>query len=161
MLKEGGAAAVKLEGGVAVGGIIAAITRFDIPVMGHVGLTPQSFHRMGGHKIQGRQSAGNGRRLAGSRERVIEDALAVEEAGAFAVVVEGVPHDLAAEITERVSVPTIGIGAGPHCDGQILVTHDLLGLSAQPPGFVKRRAELGALAAEALRSYVEEVCYGV
>ncbi|NLF25999.1 MAG: 3-methyl-2-oxobutanoate hydroxymethyltransferase [Deltaproteobacteria bacterium] len=161
MLKEGGAAAVKLEGGLAVGGIIAAITSFDIPVMGHVGLTPQSFHRMGGHKIQGRQSAGNGKCLPGSRERVIEDALAVEEAGAFAVVIEGVPHDLAAEITEKLSIPTIGIGAGPHCDGQILVTHDLLGLSAKVPGFVKRRADLGVLAEEALRSYVEEVRGGV
>ena len=161
LLKEGGAAAVKLEGGTAATAAITAISGFDIPVMGHVGLTPQSFHRMGGHKIQGRESCRLGKAAPGTRERVIEDALAVEEAGAFAVVIEGVPADLAAEITKKVSIPTIGIAAGPHCDGQILVTADLLGLSSNCPGFVKPRAALGALAAEALCSYVEEVRRGL
>ena len=103
---------------------IRAIARVDIPVMGHIGLTPQSVHRMGGHKVQGQR---RGER-PGQRERVIEDALAVEDAGAFAVVLEGMPLDLAAEITTRLTIPTIGIGAGPHCDGQILVLHDVLGL---------------------------------
>jgi 3-methyl-2-oxobutanoate hydroxymethyltransferase len=124
MMKDGGAEAVKLEGGVNVAATIAALTAVDIPVMGHIGLTPQSVHRMGGHKVQGKKHG----KMAGGRERLLEDAMAVEEAGAFAVVLEGIPLDLAAEITERLSIPTIGIGAGVHCDGQVLVLHDLLGL---------------------------------
>ena len=124
-LMKAGAGCVKLEGGVAMADTIDAITRVDIPVVGHIGLTPQSYHRMGGHKVQGRRTGSE----AGGRDRLIEDAFAVEQAGAFAVVIEGVPRSLAAEITAKVSIPTIGIGAGPDCDGQVLVLHDVLGLS--------------------------------
>ena len=154
LIKEGGAEAVKLEGGVGVADTIRALSMVDIPVMGHIGLTPQSVHRMGGHKVQGRRRGDK----AGDRERVIEDAHAVEEAGAFAVVLEGIPVDLAAEITECLSIPTIGIGAGPHCDGQILVLHDVLGLCDQfAPKFAKRYAELWTAAGEAVAAYVSEV----
>jgi 3-methyl-2-oxobutanoate hydroxymethyltransferase len=154
LLKDGGAEAVKLEGGCAVAETIRRIVDVDIPVVGHIGLTPQSVHRMGGHKVQGRRHG----RGAGQRERLIEDALAVEEAGAFALVLEGIPLDLAAEITERLAIPTIGIGAGPHCDGQILVLHDVLGLSdGFSPRFAKRYAELHRVALEALQSYADEV----
>lgn len=153
-LKEGGAEAVKLEGGVSVAATIQALTAVDIPVMGHVGLTPQSIHRMGGHKVQG-QRLGH---APGQRERVIEDALAVQEAGVFAVVLEGIPRELAAEITQRLSIPTIGIGAGPECDGQILVLHDVLGLTiGRSPKFAKRYAELGLAARKALETYAGEV----
>src|SRR5512139_2612110 len=124
LIKDGGAEAVKLEGGVVMADTIRAIAGVDIPVMGHIGLTPQSVHRMGGHKVQGKKRG----HAPGERERLLEDAAAVEEAGAFALVLEGIPLDLAAEITERVSIPTIGIGAGARCDGQVLVLHDLLGL---------------------------------
>jgi 3-methyl-2-oxobutanoate hydroxymethyltransferase len=154
LVKEGGAEAVKLEGGLAMAATIRALAAVDIPVMGHVGLTPQSVHRMGGHRVQGRRRG----RGPGERERVIADALAVEEAGAFAVVLEGIPLDLAAEITARLEIPTIGIGAGPHCDGQILVLHDVLGLFDRlAPKFVKRYAELGEAAGAALARYAEEV----
>ena len=152
-LVKAGAEAVKLEGGVAMADTIAAITRCDIPVVGHIGLTPQSYHRMGGHRVQGR-SAGY---EAGGRERIIEDAAAVEAAGACAVVIEGVPHDLATEITAKISIPTIGIGAGPGCSGQVLVLHDVLGLSDCRYRFAKQYAELGSLVVDAARSYVEEV----
>lgn len=148
-IKEGGAQAVKLEGGRSVSGAIERITAADIPVMGHVGLTPQSIHRMGGHRVQGRDEGG--------RERVLADARAVEAAGAFALVIEGVPEDLGGEITATVSIPTIGIGAGVHCDGQVLVMHDLLGLTAWSPSFAKQYANLGSLAAQAARSFAEEV----
>jgi len=148
LIKEGGVEAVKLEGGVAVAEAIRAI----------IGLTPQSVHRMGGHKVQGRTRGAK----PGQRERVIADALAVEEAGAFAVVLEGVPRDLAAELTEQLTIPTIGIGAGPDCDGQILVLHDVLGLSDRvSPRFAKRYAELWHVASEAVRAYVEDVHSGV
>jgi 3-methyl-2-oxobutanoate hydroxymethyltransferase len=154
LIKEGGAEAVKLEGGIAVADTIRALSTVDIPVMGHIGLTPQSVHRMGGHKVQGRRRGGK----AGDRERVIEDARAVEEAGAFAVVLEGIPVDLAAEITEGLSIPTIGIGAGPHCDGQILVLHDVLGLCDRlAPRFAKRYAELWNAAGDAVAAYAAEV----
>jgi 3-methyl-2-oxobutanoate hydroxymethyltransferase len=157
LIKEGAAEAVKLEGGVAVAGTIRAIATVDIPVMGHIGLTPQSVHRMGGHKVQGRR---RGQR-AGDRDRVIEDALAVEDAGAFAIVLEGIPLDLASEITQRLSIPTIGIGAGPHCDGQILVLHDVLGLSDRlAPRFAKRYADLWQAAGDAIASYAREVRAG-
>ena len=125
-LVKAGAAAVKLEGGVHVADCVLALTRMDVPVMGHVGLTPQSYHRMGGHRVQGRREG----RDAGERDRLLEDAHALEQVGAFAIVVEGVPRDLAAEITRKLSVPTIGIGAGPSCSGQVLVLHDILGLTA-------------------------------
>ena len=157
LIKEGAAEAVKLEGGGAIAATIRAITSVDIPVMGHIGLTPQSVHRMGGHKVQGQR---RGER-PGQRERVIEDALAVEDAGAFAVVLEGIPLDLAAEITSRLSSPTIGIGAGPHCDGQILVLHDVLGLSDRfVPKFAKRYAELWNAAGDAIGAYAREVRNG-
>ena len=157
MMKEGGAEAVKLEGGVNVAEKIAALTAVDIPVMGHVGLTPQSVHRMGGHKVQGKKRG----RAPGERERLLEDAAAVEEAGAFALVLEGIPLDLAAEITERVSIPTIGIGAGAHCDGQVLVLHDLLGLFDKfAPKFSKRYVNLKDIVGGAVREYVAEVQSG-
>ncbi len=150
LLKEGGAEAVKLEGGVPMARTVRALAQVDIPVMGHIGLTPQSVHRMGGHKVQGRRPS--------EQERLIEDALAVAEAGAFAIVLEGIPRELAAEITSKVPVPTIGIGAGPECDGQILVLHDVLGLTpGRSPKFAKRYAHLRALAAEAVSAYVAEV----
>ncbi len=122
LMKEG-AECVKLEGGVVMAETIHALTRVDIPVVGHIGLTPQSFHRMGGHRCR----AGVSGYEAGGRERLLDDAIAVEQAGACAVVIEGVPLDLAAEITPKLSIPTIGIGAGPSCDGQVLVLHDVLG----------------------------------
>jgi 3-methyl-2-oxobutanoate hydroxymethyltransferase len=151
-VKEGGAHAVKLEGGTAVLDTIRRIVAAEIPVMGHVGLTPQAIHRMGGHRVQGRSEAG--------RRRVLADARAVEEAGAFAVVLEGMPEDLACEVTATLSIPTIGIGAGPGCDGQVLVMHDLLGLSDFTPSFVKQYANLGALASQAARRFAEEVGEG-
>jgi 3-methyl-2-oxobutanoate hydroxymethyltransferase len=148
-VKESGAHAVKLEGGTAMLETIARIVTCEIPVMGHVGLTPQAIHRMGGHRVQGRGDE--------SRAKVLADAQAVEVAGAFAVVLEGVPVDLAQEVTATLSIPTIGIGAGVHCDGQVLVMHDLLGLSDWTPSFVKPYANLGAVASQAARRFAEEV----
>jgi len=156
-VKEGGAEAVKLEGGLHVAAAVRRLAEIDIPVMGHIGLTPQSVHRMGGHKVQGRRAGHE----AGGRERLIEDAQALEDAGAFAIVVEGVPADLAAEITATLSIPTIGIGAGAGCDGQVLVMHDLLGLEDRiAPKFVKRYAGLGDQAVAAFEDYVREVRSG-
>jgi 3-methyl-2-oxobutanoate hydroxymethyltransferase len=155
LVKEG-AECVKLEGGVVMADTIRAITRLDIPVMGHIGLTPQSYHRMGGHKVQGKTAGFE----AGGRERLLEDAHSVEQAGAFAVVVEGVPRDLAKEITGKLSIPTIGIGAGPDCDGQVLVLHDVLGLSESTFRFTKHYAGLRDAAIEATRTYVREVRSG-
>ena len=152
-LIRAGAEAVKLEGGVSVAESIAAIVRADIPVVGHIGLTPQSYHRMGGNKIQGRTSGDT----AGSRERLLEDAHAVDQAGACALVIEGVPADLAAEITDKVAIPTIGIGAGPSCDGQVLVMHDVLGLTPRRPSFAKAYVDLRSTAIEAVRAYVADV----
>ncbi len=148
-LKEAGAHAVKLEGGTAMRSTIERIVRAEIPVMGHVGLTPQAIHRMGGHRVQGRSDE--------SARRVLDDALAVQEAGAFAVVLEGMPAELAREVTERLAIPTIGIGAGVDCDGQVLVMHDLLGLSDWSPSFAKVYANLGSLAGQAARSFADEV----
>jgi len=150
LVKDGGAEAVKLEGGIHMARTIEAIAAIDVPVMGHVGLTPQSVHRMGGHRVQGRR--------AGERERILEDARAVQAAGAFAVVLECIPLDLAAEITAELAIPTIGIGAGAHCDGQVLVLHDLIGLSSDwTPRFAKRYAEVGREVVRAARAYVGEV----
>jgi 3-methyl-2-oxobutanoate hydroxymethyltransferase len=151
-LKEGGAQAVKLEGGLAVAQTIARIVAAEIPVMGHVGLTPQAIHRMGGHRVQGRGVEG--------RAKVLADALAVEAAGAFAIVLEGIPAEIAREITAKVGVPTIGIGAGVHCDGQVLVMHDMLGLGEWTPSFVKRYAALGSVASQAARAFADEVREG-
>jgi 3-methyl-2-oxobutanoate hydroxymethyltransferase len=155
-LIKAGAEIVKLEGGVHVADQIRAIAQADIPVMGHIGLTPQSYHRMGGNKIQGRTSGDT----AGTRERLMEDAVAVEQAGACAVVIEGVPAELAAEITAKVSIPTIGIGAGIACNGQVLVLHDILGLSSRTFTFAKKYTDLLAAANTALAAYVSEVREG-
>ena len=132
LVKDGGAHAVKLEGGVRSAAAIAAVVKADIPVMGHVGMTPQSVHRFGGFRIQR------------DEPRIIEDALAVEQAGAFAVVIECVPAELAGKITASVKIPTIGIGAGTDCDGQVLVIHDMLGLFQDlQPRFARQYAHLG------------------
>ena len=148
--KEAGAEAVKLEGGVTVRDSIQAIVNAGMPVMGHVGLTPQSVHQFGGYKIQGREK--------NRREMVLSDALAVESAGAFAVVLEGMPMDLAEEITERLTIPTIGIGAGVHCDGQVLVIHDMLGLFDDfTPKFVKRYADVKGVMTGAVKEFIGEV----
>jgi 3-methyl-2-oxobutanoate hydroxymethyltransferase len=150
MVKEGGAAAVKIEGGVNIAETIMAITDMDIPVMAHIGLTPQSLHRMGGFKVQGKSDE--------QAEKLLQDARAVERAGAFAVVLEGIPMTLAERITAELSIPTIGIGAGAHCDGQVLVLHDILGLcSKYSPKFVKRYAELAPLIGEAVTNYIADV----
>jgi 3-methyl-2-oxobutanoate hydroxymethyltransferase len=150
LIKEGGAHAVKLEGGVRSVAAVQAITGADIPVIGHVGLTPQSVRRLGGFKVQR------------DEERLLQDALAVEAAGAFALVVECVPAEVAARITAAVKIPTIGIGAGPHCDGQVLVTPDLLGLFTDfRPRFVKQYANLGDEILASVRAYCQEVRDGV
>jgi len=149
LVKEGGAHAVKLEGGLRSARAVEAVTAADIPLVGHIGLTPQSVRRLGGFKVQ---------RDAG---RLIEDALAVEAAGAFAIVVECVPAELAARVTETVKVPTIGIGAGPRCDGQVLVTPDILGLFEElRPRFVKQFADVGGVVRQAVESYCREVREG-
>jgi 3-methyl-2-oxobutanoate hydroxymethyltransferase len=166
LVKEG-AEAVKLEGGTTMAETIRRLVEVDIPVMGHIGLTPQSIHRMGGHRVQGRRPG----RSAGCRERLVEDAAAVEQAGAFSIVLEGIPGDLAGEITGKLTIPTIGIGAGASCDGQVLVMHDMLGLSeAFIPRFAKPFARLWQEATAATASYIKEVrersfparehCYG-
>lgn len=148
-----GAAAVKLEGGAPVVDRVEAMTRFGIPVMGHLGMTPQSVRRYGGYKVQGKERP--------QAEALIEDAKVLESAGAFAIVLEAIPADLAHEITQTLTIPTIGIGAGPHCDGQVLVLYDLLGLFDQfVPKFVKPYAHLKADALQALRRYKEEVEQG-
>lgn len=152
LVKEGKVESVKLEGGADFAEHVRRIVRAGIPVVGHVGLLPQSVHAMGGFKVQGRGD---------DAERIIEDARALEEAGAFAIVIEGVPPDVAERVTTIVGAPTIGIGAGPSCDGQVLVSTDMLGLSAGPsPKFVKRFAELGALARSAAEEYARQVRAG-
>ena len=152
-LVQHGAEVVKLEGGIHVADTVAVLVEADIPVMGHIGLTPQSYHRMGGNRIQGRTSGGE----AGSRERLVEDAESLAAAGACAIVIEGVPQDLAKEITGRVNVPTIGIGAGPHCDGQVLVLHDILGLTDRKLTFAKQYRDLGTQTVDAISEYVNDV----
>ena len=148
--KEAGAEAIKLEGGVTVQESIRAIVDAGMPVMGHVGLTPQSVHQFGGYKIQGRDNE--------RREAVLRDAVAVEQAGAFAVVLEGIPQDLAGEISQRLTIPTIGIGAGMQCDGQVLVIHDMLGLFDDfVPKFVKRYADVKQTMLGAVKEFVGEV----
>jgi 3-methyl-2-oxobutanoate hydroxymethyltransferase len=150
MIKESGAEAVKLEGGEKMKDVIRAITDIDIPVMGHIGLTPQSVHSMGGYKVQKEE------------ERLMNDARAVEEAGAFAIVLECVPRNISKKITETLSIPTIGIGAGPDCDGQVLVIHDLLGILGDfRPKFVKTYMNLRADMDKAVKSYIEEVKGGI
>jgi 3-methyl-2-oxobutanoate hydroxymethyltransferase len=153
LVKEGGAEAVKLEGGTAVCPAIERMVEAGIPVMGHLGLTPQSIHALGGFRVQGREE--------GARERLLADARALERAGAFSIVLEAVPKGLAKAISESIGIPTIGIGAGPDCDGQVLVCYDLLGLfQGFVPRFVKRYAELGESVIEAAKSFVAEVRAG-
>ncbi|MEK7851882.1 MAG: 3-methyl-2-oxobutanoate hydroxymethyltransferase [Deltaproteobacteria bacterium] len=149
LVKEGGAEAVKIEGGIQVKDTIKAIVDIDIPVMGHIGLTPQSIHRMGGYKIQGKKE--------GQAEALITDALAVEEAGAFSVVLEGIPTIVAERITRELKFPTIGIGAGPHCSGQVLVIHDLLGLSGRKLKFARQYMDLEKNISDAVKNYLKDV----
>ena len=149
-LKEAGAECVKLEGGIQVADTIRAIVDAGIPVVAHIGLTPQYVHMLGGFKVQGKDDA--------AREKLLADAHAVQDAGAFAVVIEAVPSMLGKEITSQLRIPTIGIGAGPDCDGQVLVLHDLLGLFDRfTPKFVKRYANLKQQALSAVQQYKQEV----
>ena len=153
LVREGGAQAVKLEGGVHRCSLIEALVRSDIPVMGHVGLLPQSVNAEGGYRIKGRTLQ--------SAKQLLEDALAVEAAGAFAIVLEGVPAEVAQVITRRLSIPTIGIGAGAGCDGQILVFHDVVGLSMGPaPKFVRRYAQVADIIREALANLRQDISNG-
>jgi 3-methyl-2-oxobutanoate hydroxymethyltransferase len=153
LLKEGSCEAVKLEGGERIAEHVQAITSVGIPVMGHVGLLPQSVHAMGGFRVQGKAER--------DAEQVIADARALEQAGAYALVIEGVPSELGRRVTEAVSIPTIGIGAGPDCDGQVLVCYDFLGMYPElKPKFVKHFAELGTAIVAATRAYVGEVQSG-
>ncbi|MGE0703517.1 MAG: 3-methyl-2-oxobutanoate hydroxymethyltransferase [Vicinamibacterales bacterium] len=153
LVKEGGADAVKVEGAGATLGRVEALVRASIPVVGHVGLTPQSATSLGGYKAQGR--------TASAALRLIDDAIALEKVGCFAIVLEAIPAAVAAEITARVTVPTIGIGAGSACDGQVLVWHDLLGLTpGDTPRFVKQYANLSATIAAALEAYADDVRRG-
>jgi len=153
-LKEAGAAAVKLEGGAEVAEQIRAMTRSDIPVMAHIGLTPQSIHRMGGYKVQGKTGE--------AAEKLVEEAHIVEDAGAFSLLLEAIPMGLAKRISDELAIPTIGIGAGPDCDGQVLVLHDVIGMFERfVPKFVKRYADLKKDALEGIRKYREEVENGI
>ena len=150
MLKEGGAQSVKLEGGQHVAETVRVLVSSGIPVMGHLGLTPQSVNQFGGYKVQGKTQAG--------AEKLVDDAVALEQAGAYAMVLETIPAQLAQVITDKVSVPTIGIGAGPHCDGQVQVFHDMLGLFTDfVPRHAKRYAQVGEVVKEAVSQYVTEV----
>ena len=149
-VQEAGAEAVKLEGGMRILQTVEALIQMGIPVMGHVGLTPQSIHQFGGYRVQGKEKAG--------REAILQDALGLEAAGAFAVVLEGIPMNLAGEITERLSIPTIGIGAGVNCDGQVLVVHDMLGMfDMYTPKFVKKYADMKTVMTGAVEKYIAEV----
>jgi 3-methyl-2-oxobutanoate hydroxymethyltransferase len=152
-IKEGGADAVKLEGGASVKDVVRAIVRAGIPVMGHIGLTPQTISMLGGFKVQGKD--------AQAAQKIIDDALLLEDAGAFSVVLEAIPAPISKKITERLKIPTIGIGAGIDCDGQVLVVHDMLGLFDRfTPKFVKRYVNLSELMLKAFASYKEEVLKG-
>jgi len=153
-MKEGGADAVKLEGGVSVKEIVKGLVKAGIPVMGHIGLTPQTISMLGGFKVQGKDAEG--------AQKIIDDALQLEDAGAFSVLLEAVPAPIAKKVTERLNVPTIGIGAGIHCDGQVLVVHDMLGLFDRfTPKFAKRYVNLSELMLKAFESYREEVSKGI
>jgi 3-methyl-2-oxobutanoate hydroxymethyltransferase len=149
-VKEGGAEAVKIEGGVSRAAMIRRVIEAEIPVIGHIGLTPQSVNRMGGYKVQGKTNP--------AIEGLLADAAALDEAGVSALVLEGIPREVAARITKTVKTPTIGIGAGPECDGQILVFHDLAGLGFhQPAKFVRRYCKAGELMSQAIREYCNDV----
>jgi 3-methyl-2-oxobutanoate hydroxymethyltransferase len=152
-VKEAGAEAVKIEGGERRLELISRLTEAEIPVMGHIGLTPQSVNALGGYRVQGKTAA--------TAEQLLRDARSVEAAGAFAIVLEAMPRELAAEITRGVRVPTIGIGAGPDCDGQVLVLHDMLGLTFQDsPKFARRYANVGEIISQSVRQYCEDVQSG-
>jgi len=153
LFQEGGAAAIKLEGGRAVADTVRRLTAAGLPVMGHIGLTPQHVHRLGGMRRQARdEKAANG---------LILDAIALEESGAFAIVLEAIPDEVAESVTSRLKIPTIGIGAGPHCDGQVLVSYDMLGLfDTFVPPFVKQYAQLGETILQAAKTYAGEVREG-
>jgi 3-methyl-2-oxobutanoate hydroxymethyltransferase len=151
-MKEGGAQAVKLEGGRAVLAQVRSIVDAGVPVMAHIGFTPQSEHGLGGYRVQGRGD---------SADRLLDDALALQDAGAFAVVLEMIPVDVAGRITKELTIPTIGIGAGPECDAQVMVWTDMAGLNSGPaPRFVKRFADVRSVITEAARAYAEEVAEG-
>jgi 3-methyl-2-oxobutanoate hydroxymethyltransferase len=149
LLQEAGMQAVKLEGGGRTVEIVHRLTQIGIPVMAHLGLTPQFVHQMGGFKVQGK--------TADAAARILADAHELQEAGAFSLVLEGVPSELARAVTAQLRIPTVGIGAGPHCDGQVLVIHDLLGLTERQPRFVKRYADLGSSIVDAARRYAQDV----
>ena len=152
-LKEAGAEAVKLEGGEKRIDHVRRLIDAEIPVMGHIGLTPQSVHAMGGYKVQGKTLS--------AVEQLMRDAVALDQAGVFSIVLEGIPREVAAMITEEVSAPTIGIGAGPDCDGQVLVIHDMVGLTFNPAAkFVRRYADAGALISEAIEAFRRDVVEG-
>jgi 3-methyl-2-oxobutanoate hydroxymethyltransferase len=153
LIQEGGAESVKLEGGAEFAGVVRKIWRAGIPVMGHLGLTPQSVHRMGGFVVQGRDED--------KARKIFDDALALEEAGCYAIVLEAIPHELARDISLALRIPTIGIGAGKDCDGQVLVSYDMLGLIGDfKPKFVKRFADLAGEVTRATQAYVSEVRSG-
>ena len=152
-VKEAGAEAVKIEGGERRLEIITRLVEAEVPVMGHVGLTPQSLHALGGYRVQGK--------TRDAAEQVLRDARAVEAAGAFAIVLEAIPRELAARITQDLHIPTIGIGAGPECDGQVLVLHDMLGLTfAEPAKFVRQYANLGETITRAVQEFCSDVREG-
>lgn len=152
-LKETGVAAVKLEGGAAIAPTVRALVDIGIPVMGHVGMTPQSVHAMGGYRVQGREKD--------AAERIMADAKVLEDAGAFAIVLELMPADLAKRVSQALTIPTIGIGSGAHCDGQVLVLHDMLGLNERfTAKFVKHYAELGEAVKQAVKAYGDDVRSG-
>lgn len=154
IIKESGAEAVKMEGGEEIVETVYKVVQAGIPVMGHIGLRPQMIHYLGGYKVQGKS--------ASSRERLIKEAKLLEEAGVYAIVLEGITMEVAKEITEALSVPTIGIGAGPWCDGQILVVYDLLGMDDSfSPRFLKKYVELSSIIFNAVKNYCEEVRKGL
>ena len=153
LMKDGGCHAVKLEGGAVHAELVHRLVNAGIPVMGHIGLTPQSYHQLGGFKVQGRE--------VGGRERLLSDARTLEDAGVYAIVLEAIPADIAREITATVGVPTIGIGAGAGCDGQVLVSYDALGMDESfKPRFVRRYASLGETIKDAIKHYVDDVRTG-
>lgn len=153
LMKEAGVAAVKLEGGREYAEVVRRLVAAGIPVVGHLGLPPQSVHTIGGYRVQGRTTE--------EAQRILEDARILEEAGAGAIVLELVPAEVGRMVSEALTIPTIGIGAGPHCDGQVLVTHDLLGMTDFHPKFVKRYAEVGQIIRTAVETYANEVRSGL
>ena len=153
LIQEGGAAAVKMEGGRAVVDVVDRLVAIGIPVMGHVGLTPQSVHQMSGFRRQAL--------TAESAAALLDDAKLLEHAGAFAVVLESIPDEVAREVTQQLSIPTIGIGAGPHCDGQVLVSYDAFGLTGEYlPPFARKYADVGRIVSDAARAYIDDVRNG-